>query len=56
MVLKGDVMELDQEESSAGKVQKAFSRKRGFTKKRKKIRRDEREETESSYTGGNEPY
>jgi superfamily II DNA/RNA helicase len=56
MVLKGDVMELDQEESPAGKVQKAFSRKRGFTKKRKKIRRDEREERESSYTGGNEPY
>jgi len=30
-----------------GKVQKAFSRKRGFTKKRKKLRREEAEETGS---------
>ena len=33
------------EEAAArkGKVQKAFSRKRGFTKKRKKLRREESE-------------
>lgn len=57
MVLKGDVLESEEEEEGqAGKVQKAFSRKRGFTKKLKKIRRDEREEAESSYNQGNEPY
>jgi superfamily II DNA/RNA helicase len=58
MVLEGNVIELDEDEDEAdqaGKVQKAFSRKRGFTKKRKKIRRDEREEAgESTYTGSNE--
>jgi len=31
----------DDDESGKGKVQKAFSRKRGFTKKRKKLRREE---------------
>ena len=39
MVLQGDVEELNLEED-AGKVAKAFSRKRGFTKKRKKERRE----------------
>lgn len=38
MVLEGDVDEIDVED--AGKVEKAFSRKRGFTKKRKKLRRE----------------
>jgi superfamily II DNA/RNA helicase len=49
MVLTGDVLDSneDDDEDSAGKVQKAFSRKRGFTKKRKKIRRDEREGAQS---------
>jgi len=50
MQLKGSEVEdledasaIDDEETAArkGKVQKAFSRKRGFTKKRKKLRREE---------------
>eukprot|EP00538_Stauroneis_constricta_P013247 CAMPEP_0119561566 /NCGR_PEP_ID=MMETSP1352-20130426/17985_1 /TAXON_ID=265584 /ORGANISM="Stauroneis constricta, Strain CCMP1120" /LENGTH=610 /DNA_ID=CAMNT_0007609793 /DNA_START=138 /DNA_END=1970 /DNA_ORIENTATION=- len=44
MVLKGDVQDFDAEdgeEGKAGTVKKAFSRKRGFTKKRKKMRREE---------------
>jgi superfamily II DNA/RNA helicase len=63
MVLEGDVVESEEDED-AGKVQKAFSRKRGFTKKLKKIRRDEREgagestygyaDEESTYTDRNE--
>jgi superfamily II DNA/RNA helicase len=47
MVLQGDVMDdnntEDDDEGEDGKVKKAFSRKRGFTKKRKKLRREERE-------------
>ncbi len=46
MVLKGnDIEELDDEDATAsgGKVKNAFSRKRGFTKKRKKIARKSRE-------------
>ena len=43
MTLKQDVEDLDDDglegRSSGGKVQKAFSRKRGFTKKRKKQRK-----------------
>jgi superfamily II DNA/RNA helicase len=65
MVLEGEVVESEEdgEDDQAGKVQKAFSRKRGFTKKLKKIRRDEREGgeptygyngEESTYTGSNE--
>jgi hypothetical protein len=56
--------ESEEDEDQAGEVQKAFSRKRGFTKKLKKIRRDEREDAgestygytgeESTYTGSNE--
>jgi len=34
----------DENKKDKGKVQKAFSRKRGFTKKRKKLRREERVE------------
>lgn len=37
MVLEGDVQDLEEE---GAKVKKAFSRKRGFTKKLKKLRRD----------------
>jgi superfamily II DNA/RNA helicase len=43
MVLEGDVDEID-EEVPNGSVKSAFSRKRGFTKKRKKLKR----ETESA--------
>jgi len=47
MVLKGNDLEDDQDKSNeevdAGKVRSAFSRKRGFTKKRKKIARKARE-------------
>ncbi len=46
MILKGnDIEELDDEDATAsgGKVKNAFSRKRGFTKKRKKIARKSRE-------------
>jgi len=42
LVLQGNDIE-DEEVSTGGKVQNAFSRKRGFTKKRKKIARKERE-------------
>jgi superfamily II DNA/RNA helicase len=57
MVLEGEVVEMEEDEDDqAGKVQKAFSRKRGFTKKRKKIRRDEAEESESRYTGEESRY
>lgn len=38
MVLKGNDIAFD-EEDSAGKVQNAFSRKRGFTKKQKKLKK-----------------
>lgn len=52
MVLEGEVVETEEDEDNqAGKVQKAFSRKRGFTKKLKKIRRDGREDTEESTYG-----
>ena len=46
MVLKGNDIEdnSNNDENSGGKVQDAFSRKRGFTKKRKKIVRKAREE------------
>lgn len=45
MILEGDVDELDEESESEesvpkGSVKNAFSRKRGFTKKRKKLRRE----------------
>ena len=41
MILEGDVDDQwGEEEQEAGKVQKAFSRKRGFTKKRKKLKRE----------------
>lgn len=39
MVLEQDVLELDEDEVP-GKVKTAFSRKRGFTKKRKKLRKE----------------
>jgi superfamily II DNA/RNA helicase len=42
MVLQGDVDDVDAEDE-AGKVNKAFSRKRGFTKKKKKLRRESSE-------------
>lgn len=53
MVLQGaDVLELDEEDGQevvpAGSIKKAFSRKRGFTKKIKKLRREETE-TQGSY-------
>eukprot|EP00980_Cylindrotheca_fusiformis_P027807 scaffold22560_cov135-Cylindrotheca_fusiformis.AAC.18 len=46
MMLEGDVDSIDDEteESSGGKVKKAFSRKRGFTKKVKKLRREAQSE------------
>ena len=44
MVLEGDVEDPTDEEGSA-KVKKAFSRRRGFSKKRKKLRRDASLET-----------
>lgn len=46
MMLEGDVdsTDDDEEESSGGKVKKAFSRKRGFTKKLKKLKREARSE------------
>jgi superfamily II DNA/RNA helicase len=61
MVLEGEVVESEEdgEDDQAGKVQKAFSRKRGFTKKLKKIRRDEREDAGEStygYTGEESTY
>jgi exonuclease III len=40
MVLAGDVEEVEDKSESAN-VKKAFSRKRGFTKKRKKERKEE---------------
>ena len=41
MLLEGDVESQDnEEEQDAGKVKQAFSRKRGFTQKRKKLRRE----------------
>lgn len=45
MMLEGDVDELEQEDdpeeaAPKGSVKNAFSRKRGFTKKRKKLRRE----------------
>uniref|UniRef100_A0A7S0GC94 ATP-dependent RNA helicase n=2 Tax=Proboscia inermis TaxID=420281 RepID=A0A7S0GC94_9STRA len=52
MVLEGDVDDTDDKNSdtenvgNAGKVKNAFSRRRGFNKKRKKIRRKEMEATE----------
>jgi len=39
MVLQGDVIDIS-EENQAGTVKNAFSRRRGFTKKRKKLRRE----------------
>lgn len=47
MVMKGNDIE-DSEESSGGKVKNAFSRKRGFTKKRKKIVRASREASDNN--------
>jgi len=50
MVLEGDVPELDappaddEDQVQPGKVKKAFSRKRGFTKKLKKLRRDQQQQ------------
>ena len=38
-----DLDDADEKAARKGKVQKAFSRKRGFTKKRKKLRREEME-------------
>jgi len=54
MKLAQDVDEWgEDEDGAAGTVKKAFSRKRGFTKKRKKERRDARESRESSsYSSG----
>jgi hypothetical protein len=47
MVLQGDVdWHDDEDEQDAGKVKQAFSRKRGFTKKRKKVRREAQSEAE----------
>jgi superfamily II DNA/RNA helicase len=43
MELQGDVDDLDEEGQEERTVKKAFSRKRGFTQKIKKIRREERE-------------
>ena len=45
MILEGDVdsQDDDDEEGAAGTVEKAFSRKRGFTKKRKKLKREVRD-------------
>jgi len=45
MMLEGDVDEIEEEDESEdsvpkGSVKNAFSRKRGFTKKRKKLRRE----------------
>jgi hypothetical protein len=49
MQLSQDVEEeLEDDDSEAGKVKKAFSRKRGFTKKIKKERREMRE-SEDAY-------
>jgi len=48
MVLQGNEIE-DENASSGGKVDNAFSRKRGFTKKRKKIKRKEREDDGNVY-------
>lgn len=45
MVLEGNEID-DNESESGGKVQNAFSRKRGFTKKRKKIARKQQYDTE----------
>jgi superfamily II DNA/RNA helicase len=39
MVLDGDVPDIDEMDDTSGKVDKAFSRRRGFTKKRKKERK-----------------
>ncbi|CAJ1946656.1 unnamed protein product [Cylindrotheca closterium] len=54
MVLEGDVMDTPDDEEdeegegkTRGKVKKAFSRKRGFTKKKKKERREARSEHEA---------
>ena len=45
MVLKGnDIEEFNDDGVGSGKVQAAFSRKRGFTRKRKKLRKATREE------------
>ena len=45
MVLEGSEIDYDGDESSEqGKVQAAFSRKRGFTRKRKKLRKVSTEE------------
>jgi superfamily II DNA/RNA helicase len=46
MMLEGDVNSTDDEneENTGGKVKKAFSRKRGFTKKIKKLRREAQSE------------
>jgi superfamily II DNA/RNA helicase len=53
MVLKGsDIEEAEGDDNGAnekGKVQAAFSRKRGFTRKRKKLRKAAREEEEGIY-------
>lgn len=51
MILEGDVDELEEENESEdavskGSVKNAFSRKRGFTKKRKKLRRESESETQ----------
>lgn len=48
MVLQGNEID-DETASSGGKVDNAFSRKRGFTKKRKKIRREERNDDGNDY-------
>jgi superfamily II DNA/RNA helicase len=47
MVLHGDVDDVDANGDEAGKVNKAFSRKRGFTKKKKKLRREPEYPSES---------
>ena len=42
MVLKGnDIEESNYDQGEQGKVEAAFSRKRGFTRKRKKLRKAE---------------
>ena len=50
MILSQDVQDEDDDnELTRGKVQKAFSRRRGFTRKRKKERRKAMENADAEY-------